>query len=176
MHAVRRDDRTVVEEWAADRQGLLVDVGCGPGHWTAHLAGRGHDVIGFDPVPRFVALARAAAPDVDFRLGTVEATGLPAGTVAGVLSWYSLVHHDPERVPDALAEVRRILAPGGGLLIGFFDGPTLEPFDHAVTTAYRWPVARMAAVLDATGFAVDAVHRRTDEGARPHAAVVAHRR
>ncbi|PZF56814.1 SAM-dependent methyltransferase [Curtobacterium sp. MCSS17_008] len=176
MRAVHPEDRALVEDWADGLSGTVVDAGCGPGHWTAHLAHRGHSVIGLDPVPRFVALARAAAPEVDFRLGTIESTGLPDGGVGGVLTWYSLAHHEPARLPAALAEVRRVLAPGGGLLVGFFEGPALEPFDHAVTTAYRWPVDRMTADLDVAGFTVEAVHRRTDVGARPHAAVVARRR
>lgn len=175
MDAVHPDDRTLVEAWADTTPGLLLDVGCGPGHWTAHLHRRGHDVIGIEPVPRFVGLARAAAPEVDFRIGTIEAVGLPDGAVGGAFAWYSLVHHRPDRVPVALAEVHRILAPGGGLLVGFFEGPSLEPFDHAVTTAHRWPVDRMVTALEDAGFTVDSVHRRTDEGARPHAAVVAHR-
>lgn len=95
--------------------------------------------------------------------------------VGGVLSWYSLVHHEPDAVPIALAEFRRVLVPGGGLLVGCFSGPVLEPFEHAVTTAYRWPVDCLAAVLEAAGFRVDAVHRRTDDGVRPHAALVARR-
>jgi len=175
MDAVHPEDRTLVEDWADTTHGLLLDVGCGPGHWTAHLHRRGRAVIGIEPVPRFVELARAAAPEVDFRTGTIEATGLSDGGVGGVLSWYSLVHHRPDRVPVALAECRRILAPGGGLLVGFFEGPTLEPFDHAVTTAHRWPVERMVAAIEDAGLTVDAVHRRSDDGARPHAAVVAHR-
>ncbi|UBQ03280.1 class I SAM-dependent methyltransferase [Curtobacterium sp. TXMA1] len=175
MSAVHAEDRALVEAWADATPGPLLDAGCGPGHWTAHLHRRGHLVTGIEPVPRFGALARAAAPEVDFRRGTMESIGLPDGAVGGVLSWYSLVHHEPNEVPAALAEVHRILAPGGSLLVGFFEGPTLEPFDHAVTTAYRWPVERMVPVLQNAGFTVDAVHRRTDLGARPHAAVVAHR-
>lgn len=143
MSAVHAEDRALVEAWADATPGPLLDAGCGPGHWTAHLHRRGHLVTGIEPVPRFVALARAAVPEVDFRRATMESTGLPDGGVGGVLSWYSLVHHEPIEVPAVLAEVHRILAPGGSLLVGFFEGPTLEPFDHAVTTAYRWPVERM---------------------------------
>ncbi|MDM7891217.1 class I SAM-dependent methyltransferase [Curtobacterium caseinilyticum] len=176
MDAVHPEDRRLVEDWAALHSGTLLDAGCGPGHWSAHLARRGHAVIALDPVERFVSIARAAAPEVDVRRGAMESTGLPHGSISGVLSWYSLVHHDPDRVTVALAEFRRVLAPGGGLLVGCFEGPVLEPFDHAVTTAYRWPTDRLAAVLERAGFTVDAEHRRTDRGARPHAALVARRR
>lgn len=171
MDAVHDDDRALVEQWADAHAGTLLDAGCGPGHWSGHLADRGHTVIGLDAVPRFVAIARAARPAVDFRVGALERTGLPAGSVDGVLAWYSLVHHDPEEVPAALAEFHRVLRPGGGLLVGFFDGETREPFDHAVTTAWRWPVEQLAALLADAGFSVTAVARRTEPGVRPHAAI-----
>lgn len=171
MDAVHAADRELVERWASDRTGTLLDAGCGQGHWSGHLARLGHHVVGLDAVPRFVEIARTAAPTVDFRTGALEATGLPAGAVGGVLSWYSLVHHAPERVPAALAEFHRVVRPDGGLLVGFFDGDTLEPFDHAVTTAWRWPVEQMAGALTDAGFAVEEVVRRAEPDARPHAAI-----
>jgi SAM-dependent methyltransferase len=173
MDAVHDEDRALVDRWADARRGTVLDAGCGPGHWSAYLADRGHDVVGLDAVPRFVAIARAARPGVDFRVGTLERTGLATGSVGGVLAWYSLVHHAPGDVPAALDEFHRVLQPGGGVLVGFFEAAVLEPFDHAVTTAWRWPVDRMAALVADAGFAVEAVVQRTDAGARPHAAVVA---
>ncbi|QKS20494.1 class I SAM-dependent methyltransferase [Curtobacterium sp. Csp1] len=137
MEAVHVADRTHVEQWAAGCHGVVVDAGCGPGHWTAHLAGLGHRVVGLDVVPEFVAIARRTAPGVEVRRATLESTGLPAGSVGGVLSWYSLVHHEPDAVPVALAEFHRVLDAGGGLLVGAFAGAVLEPFDHAVTTWSR---------------------------------------
>lgn len=173
MDAVHPDDRTLVDAWSDRHAGRILDAGCGPGHWSGHLARRDHEVIGLDAVPRFISIARAASPGPDFRVGRLEATGLPTGDVDGVLAWYSLVHHAPGTVPAALEEFHRVLRPGGGLLIGFFDGGAVEPFDHAVTTAWRWPVDRMVALLVDAGFVVDEVMRRTDPGARPHAAISA---
>ncbi|GGL73864.1 hypothetical protein GCM10009706_10410 [Curtobacterium citreum] len=173
MEAVHVADRTHVEQWAAGCHGVVVDAGCGPGHWTAHLAGLGHRVVGLDAVPAFVAIARRTAPDVEVRRATLESTGLPAGSVGGVLSWYSLVHHEPDAVPVALAEFHRVLDAGGGLLVGAFAGAVLEPFDHAVTTAWRWPEERLVAAVEDAGFTVVDVREREDEGVRPHLAVSA---
>ncbi|WP_217483565.1 class I SAM-dependent methyltransferase [Curtobacterium sp. Csp2] len=173
MQAVHPADRTHVEQWAAGCHGVVVDAGCGPGHWTAHLTGLGHRVVGLDAVPEFVAIARRTAPDVEVRRATLESTGLPPGSVGGVLSWYSLVHHEPEAVPVALAEFHRVLDAGGGLLVGAFAGAVLEPFDHAVTTAWRWPAERLVAAVEDAGFTVVDVREREDEGVRPHLAVSA---
>jgi hypothetical protein len=72
--------------------------------------------------------------------------------------------------------LRSTLRPGGLILLGFFDGPELVPFSHAVTEAHFWPVDRMAEVLDAAGFDVLEREQRTDVGARPHAAISARSR
>lgn len=91
-------------------------------------------------------------------LGTSSAasTSLPVEEehFAGVLAWYSLVHHDPGGIGRPLSEAARVLRPGGGLLVGFFTGERVEPFDHAVTTAYRWPPDTLADEVRAAGFTV----------------------
>jgi SAM-dependent methyltransferase len=176
MGSVHPEDRDLVVRWAEGCDGTVVDAGCGPGHWTDHLAGLGIPAIGIDAVPWFIDHAVHRAPGRDFRLRPLEATGLATGTVAGVLAWYSLIHHEPGRVPEAIAEFDRILRPGGTLLVGFFDGPELEPFDHAVTTAYRWPVDQLEGVLVDGGFTVTDVRHREDPGHRPHASISAVRR
>jgi len=180
MDTVHPDDRALVDAWAAGRSGPLVDAGCGPGHWTAHLARQGHRVSGIDAAPEFVEHARrthgALDADIDFRVASLDALPLVDGSVDGVLAWYSVIHHEPSQIGGALAEFRRVLAPGGGLLLGFFEGAAVEAFDHAVVTAYRWPVASLAALLDGAGFDVVDVHTRTDPGHRPHGAISAARR
>lgn len=180
MDAVHPDDRALVDAWAAGHRGLLVDAGCGPGHWTAHLARQGHRVTGVDAVPEFVEHARrthgAVDADIGFRVGSLDALPLDDGSADGVLAWYSVIHHEPSRISVPLEEFRRVLSPGGGLLLGFFEGPAVEAFDHAVVTAYRWPVASLAALLDEAGFDAVDVHTRTDPGRRPHGAISAVRR
>ncbi|MBT1606563.1 class I SAM-dependent methyltransferase [Curtobacterium flaccumfaciens] len=177
MDAVHPDDRALVDAWAAGQSGALVDAGCGPGHWTAHLARQGHRVSGIDAAPEFVEHARRThGASVDFRVGSLDALPLADGSVDGVLGWYSVIHHEPSRIGGPLDEFRRVLTPGGGLLLGFFEGDAVEAFDHAVVTAYRWPVASLAALLDEAGFDVVDVHTRTDPGHRPHGAISAVRR
>ncbi|NQX25544.1 class I SAM-dependent methyltransferase [Curtobacterium sp. VKM Ac-2852] len=177
MDAVHPDDRALVDAWAAGQSGALVDAGCGPGHWTAHLAQQGHRVSGIDAAPEFVEHARRThGASVDFRVGSLDALPLADGSVDGVLAWYSVIHHEPSRIGGPLDEFRRVLTPGGGLLLGFFEGAAVEAFDHAVITAYRWPVVSLAALLDEAGFDVVDVHTRTDPGHRPHGAISAVRR
>ncbi|GAA1349708.1 class I SAM-dependent methyltransferase [Falsarthrobacter nasiphocae] len=173
MDAVAAPDRELVTRWALEQDGPIVDLGCGPGHWTAHLAGLGCTIDGVDPSTEFARLAAREHPGVHFWRGT--AADLQPGGAAGILAWYSLIHLPPAELPQHLAWIRTALTAGGSLLVGFFEGPELSPFDHAVTTAYRWPVSRMSALLERAGFRVTEVHQRHDDGARPHAAIVCRR-
>jgi SAM-dependent methyltransferase len=154
--------------------GTVLDLGCGPGHLTAYLRSLGADVTGIDMVPEFVAHAKAAHPACAFRLGSMHELDVPAGSVSGLLSWYSLIHLPPGEVDGVLAEFRRVLAPGGRAVVGFFDGDAVEAFDHKVVTAYRWPVAEMSARLARAGFVeVERVQRAGERPGRAQAAVAA---
>lgn len=98
---------------------------------------------------------------------------LADGTAKGIMAWYSLIHLEPTKMEPALRRCRSALVPGGSLLLGFFDGPEVEAFDHAVTTAHFWPVHELANLLETVGFSVLETTQRHDEGSRPHAAIIA---
>lgn len=175
MGSVHPSDVHLVTTWAACVEGPLLDAGCGPGHWTASLAGQGVDVRGVDQVPAFIDHARSAYPDGVFTLGSIDALDEPDDTYGGVLAWYSLIHHDPSTIRRPLDEVARVLRPGGRLLVGFFVGDAPEAFDHAVVTAWRWPAEMLARELEAAGFGVIETHTRTAASGTPrsHGAIVA---
>lgn len=166
-------DARRIAEWASAVDGPILDLGCGPGRWTAHLAGLGHDVLGIDPTPEFIEIARRDHPGVRFAIGSVASPGIDDFTQGGVLVWYSLIHLDEVELHAALRSIRRMLRRGGRLLLGFFDGPDGAPFAHQVVTARTWSVEGMTGLLEDVGFTVVDSERRTDPGARPHAAVEA---
>lgn len=168
------DDLALVDRHLGSLSGPLLDLGCGPGHLTARLRSRGRDVTGIDLVPEFVAHARRAKPTARFEVGSLTELTWPDGSVAGALSWYSLIHFRPDQLDGALAEIRRVLAPRGLLVVGFFEGGRCEPFAHKVVTAYRWPVDEMSSRLAAAGFReVERIQRPQDGDRRPHGALAA---
>ena len=134
--------------------GTVADLGCGPGRVTAHLRDLGLDAFGVDLSPVMVGLARETYPDLRFEVGAMDALGLSDGGLEGVVSWYSVIHTPPPGLPAHLAEFRRIIAPGGYLLLAFFEseGGPVTAFGHAVATAYRWPVDELAGLLGEAGF------------------------
>jgi SAM-dependent methyltransferase len=176
MASVHPSDAQLVSAWALQQDGPLLDAGCGPGHWTAFLAERVGDVRGVDVVPRFVEHARGAYPEQTFEIESVDALSAAPASVGGILSWYSLIHHEPGSIQVPLREFARVLRPGGGLLLGFFTGPSIERFAHAVVGAYFWPVEALSAEAQDAGFDIVETHTRTGQGYRPHGAILARRR
>lgn len=175
IESVHPSDLQVVGSWAARLDGPVVDAGCGPGQWTAYLAGRGVDARGIDRVPAFVEHAKHTHPGVPFAVGDIESLPDATASVAGVLAWYSLIHHAPETIAAPLAEFARVVRPGGGLLVGYFHGSAVEPFDHAVAAAYRWSADALTGRLADAGFDPVESYTRTSPGQRPHGALVARR-
>lgn len=177
MAAVHPSDRQLVDTWADAVTGPVIDAGCGPGHWTNYLVRRGTPASGMDLSPDLIARARARYPGLSFEVGNLDALEADTGSVGGLMSWYSLIHHEPSTIQVPLTEFARVLGPGGGLLLGFFEGPVVEKFDHAVLDAYKWPVTELSRELRAAGFDVVETHTRSGANARPrpHGAIVARR-
>lgn len=176
MDAVHPSDRQLVDTWASKVSGRVLDAGSGPGHWTDYLHRRGVEVQGIDIVPDFLDRARTLYPSARFDTGSIDTIDEPDDAFGGILSWFSTIHHEPSRIGIPLLEFARVLRPGGALLLGYFDGAEVEPFDHAVVRAYRWPTDELIKVLDAAGFDVIETHRRTERGRRDVGAILCERR
>ena len=152
--------------------GPVIDVGCGPGRITTHLDALGLDVSGVDLSPEMIRLAQADRPDLNYRIGTMERLPFGDAAMSGVVSWYSIIHLPPERVPGVLAEFARVLRPGGHLLMAFQaaadESVAVQPHDHRVTTSYRWSLHGMAELLCPRGFTVVArMQHEPDPEERP---------
>jgi len=113
----------------------VVDVGCGGGRAVAELAGRGVRATGLDPDERMVAAARARWPGTDVRLGDAYALPLPDASADGYRA--DKVFHELTEPERALAEARRVLAPGGRIVLVGQDWDTLvvDSDDPALTRA-----------------------------------------
>jgi SAM-dependent methyltransferase len=99
--------------------GPVADVGCGPGYVTRYLNDLGVDAFGIDLSPNMVALARRTYPDLRFEVGTMTDLSLGDDSVTGVLAFWSLIHIPDQSVPAVFAQFRRVMRPGGPLLVGF---------------------------------------------------------
>jgi SAM-dependent methyltransferase len=174
VEIVHPDDLLLIERHLGHLEGPVLDAGCGPGHMTGFLGSVGLDVTGIDLVPEFIAHARQTYPEARFELGSLAGEARPDASVAGVLAWYSLIHLHPDQLDGVLTAIRRVVAPGGVLVMGFFKGLVCEPFEHKVTTACRWPMDEVADRLALAGFEEVERSQREQEGERrPHAVIAA---
>jgi ubiquinone/menaquinone biosynthesis C-methylase UbiE len=95
--------------------GLALDAACGTGRHTGRLIGYGHEVIGVDQSPEMLAQATAKVPEAQFRVGDLTKLPIPDASRDLVLCALALSHlHD---VGEAIAEFRRVLRPGGRLIV-----------------------------------------------------------
>lgn len=102
--------------------GPVADVGCGPGHITAHLRALGVDAFGIDLSPGMIDVARRDHPGVRFEVGSMTDLDLSDASVAGLLAWWSLIHIPDDEVPTVFAHFHRALRPNGLLQLGFHVG------------------------------------------------------
>lgn len=93
-----------------------LDLGCGTGEFTAVLAGAGAEAVGAEVANAALARARSRHPELDFRQVPV-AGPLPFGDCSFDLVWASEVIEHVADTARWLSEVRRVLCPGGRLLI-----------------------------------------------------------
>jgi ubiquinone/menaquinone biosynthesis C-methylase UbiE len=100
----------------------IADIGCGPGSVTAHLHGLGAPVFGIDLSPQMIAQARQAYPGLRFEVGSMLALDLPDRSLGGIVAWYSIIHIPDEELPHAVEQFRRVLMPGGYLMVAFQVG------------------------------------------------------
>lgn len=92
-----------------------LDVGCGEGRFCRMLRQRGIDVIGIDPTAALLEEARRRDPRGDYRHGRAETLEFEDGRFDLVVSYLTLI--DIQDFRAAIAEMARVLRPGGSLLI-----------------------------------------------------------
>jgi SAM-dependent methyltransferase len=93
-------------------ESTVLDLAAGTGKLTAGLRPLVGRVIAVEPVAEMRRVLEAAQPQVEVRAGTAEAIPLEAGAVDAVLVAAAFHWFSPEA---ALAEIHRVLRPGGGL-------------------------------------------------------------
>lgn len=164
----------------AEGGGSVADVGCGPGRITAYLRQLGVDAFGIDLSPGMIAVARRDYPGVRFDPGSMTDLALGDASVSGLVAWYSLIHVPDDEVSPVLAHFRRVLRPGGPLLLGYHvgDGPRLitQGYGHPVKVyVHRRQPGQMTAWLTDAGFTVDTQKTLTSAESKLGGIILAHR-
>ena len=123
--------RSMVRERVAKegRLGNLAEFGCGTGYYTHVLVGKADSVMATDLSPGMLAFAKdqIKAANVTFQAEDCQETSFPDGAFDTTLMSLVIQFTEPEK---ALAEMRRILKPGGTLIISNLDPGALSGLDR----------------------------------------------
>lgn len=112
-----------VHRAAGNRAGRLLDVGCATGIFLDGMRQKGWQVQGVEPVERAASYARSRF-GLDVFGGMLEDAALPAASFDAITMWDVLEHvHEPRQV---LAELARLLRPGGVLVLGLPNPDSFE--------------------------------------------------
>jgi SAM-dependent methyltransferase len=93
----------------------LLDLGCGSGYWLSRYAGEAAEVIGVEPDPRLLPLAAGRDPRVRVLPGSAE--HIPLGNRSVDVVHARFAYFFPPGCDAGLAEVMRVLRPGGTLAV-----------------------------------------------------------
>jgi SAM-dependent methyltransferase len=160
-------DRQLLDRFAASVRdvGPACDLGCGPGHVARYLHEQGVQVCGIDLSPAMVERAGRLTPGVEFRQGNMLALDAADGSWAGIAAFYSIIHIPRSDMAQALGEIRRVLRPGGLLLLAFHIGDEAIHLDEwwgqtVCVDFFFFRSDEMAGYLRAAGFEIEEIIER----------------
>jgi ubiquinone/menaquinone biosynthesis C-methylase UbiE len=149
----------------------VLDVGCGTGYLSrraAHAVGPTGRVVGVDPSEPVIAYARSVSPaHCDFHVAGGEAVPEPGGSFDVVVSSLAIHHIPPPVRPTVMREMRRVLRPGGRLLVADFRPPRNRVVRQVVGLLGGHAMQHNP-VEELTGLVADAGFEITGSGDRSH--------
>jgi SAM-dependent methyltransferase len=170
LAVARRSPLTSLIVQALPAGGVMLEAGCGLGQYVILLRERGWRAAGVDGSVEALAACRRVAA-VPLAAADLRALAIRSGSIAAYVS-LGVVEHDPDGPDAILAEARRVLAPGGTLVISvpYVNGlrrlgaPWLRRRARAVAAAggafyqYAFSRAELLAALARQGFTPLAAH------------------
>jgi SAM-dependent methyltransferase len=160
-------DRELLGRFASEVMGRgdVYDLGCGPGQTTAFLHSLGVSVRGLDISAELLREARQRHPGIKFEQGDMLALPFADASLAGVIAFYAIVHLSSAELRRALAEMHRVLQPGGRLLLAFHIGEGsihIEEFlGHSVSLDFVFfsPQVVIGELVQAGFVAIESIER-----------------
>jgi len=165
-------DRQLLDRFAEEvkGQGPVCDMGCGPGHMARYLSERGIEAFGMDLSQGMVEEARRRNPGIEYKQGDMMVLDVEDDAWTGIAVFYSIIHIPRPKVVLALQELKRVLRPGGLLLLAFHIGDEVVHVDEwfgkevSLDSAF-FTRKEMEGYLEAAGFDIEtSIEREPYEG------------
>jgi ubiquinone/menaquinone biosynthesis C-methylase UbiE len=142
--------------------GLVLDAGCGPGQVSAFVDGVGRFAVALDLTFEMLVIARRVRATSRLLRADVVRMPFASASFDGAACWYSIHNMPRALLPSALRELRRVIHPGGALVLATHAGSGEEWRDVAaddhgeqVVLTYYSPDEIRGLVVDAGFGAVD---------------------
>jgi SAM-dependent methyltransferase len=137
--------------------GLVCDLGCGPGQIARYLKSLDMNVIGVDKSKGMVEVASRFNPDLDFYCDDMSSLQVGNSSWAGIVNFYAIIHVPPKEILKVLQEWNRVLESGGILLMSYLVGEEIryvsELLDKEVDLEFNlYPREYMKNALGEAGF------------------------
>lgn len=108
--------KTIGKSLVRRQNGICLDIGCGTGNYTNALAQMGFDIQGVDLSPSMLAEAKRLSPKLIWHEADMRNLPFPAHSFDNVISINAL-HYVRYSMNEAFCEIKRILKPGGNLVL-----------------------------------------------------------
>lgn len=132
--------RWIHEHACAGKPCRILDLACGPGLYSARLAGLGHQCLGIDFGPASIAYAQAhAEPGCEFVLGDLRTADFGTGHEVALFIYGEFNVFPPDEIRAILAKTRAALVPAGRLLIEMQTVETVRKSGQAAPIEYQSP-------------------------------------
>ena len=113
----------------AGELGPICDLGCGPGQIARYLHSQGVKTLGVDLSANMIVEAQRLNPEIHFHQGDMLSLPDAGNSWGGIAAFYCIIHIPREQIVNALREMKRVLKPGGILLLAFHIGTEIKHLD-----------------------------------------------
>jgi len=139
--------------------GLICDIGCGPGEIADYLHKKEIRVIGIDIADKMIEEAQRLNPNIQFRVDNMLYLAIPDSYFSGICSFYAIVNYDYDTVIDILREYYRVLKKNGILFLTFHAEEKIVHTDDFFESGksldfYYFESDRIIRFLQETGFEI----------------------
>lgn len=109
-----------------EKNGKILDLGCGPGHHSKYFKDLGFKVTGIDLSQNMISIAKENFKNIDFKVMDIYNLKFDSNTFNGIWASASLLHIEKSNIKEVLIKLKDILTVNGTIYISLKIGDTEE--------------------------------------------------